>query len=173
MAALRAGIRLVKIGMSWPLDPSQTADLVAGAETVMVVEEKRSFVETQLKELLYSLPGDRRPQIIGKRDAHGAPLLAETFELNASIIARAIISQLPADVSTDRLDDYVARLTAEDLGQQISPSSTERTPYFCSGCPHNSSTKVPEGSRALVGIGCHYMVQWMDRLFGSLFTDGW
>jgi len=158
------GIRLVKVGMPWPLDGQLMRELVAGAESVLVVEEKRALVEAQLREQLYDLPDPLRPRILGKRDAHGAALLSETGELSSVEVARAIARCLPAGVSTERIDDHLARLAAEESAVlRVLPAAEERSPYFCSGCPHNRSTRVPDGSRALVGIGCHYMVQWMDR----------
>jgi indolepyruvate ferredoxin oxidoreductase len=160
------GIRLIKIAMPWPLDGAWLRERCAGTDKVLVVEEKRPLVEGQLREALYGLPDGQRPRVVGKRDEHGAPLLAETGALDSMAIARAIALQLPPGVSTERMDDYFARLAAgEALEISTDPDKQqiERTPFFCSGCPHNRSTVVPEGSRALVGIGCHYMVQWMDR----------
>jgi indolepyruvate ferredoxin oxidoreductase len=158
------GLRLVKVGMPWPLDGARMRELVAGAESVLVVEEKRAFVEAQLKEQLYELPDSLRPRVLGKHDAHGAPLLSQTGELSSVEVARAIARCLPAGVSTERIDDHLARLAAEEsVVLPVLDAAEERSPFFCSGCPHNRSTQVPEGSRALVGIGCHYMVQWMDR----------
>jgi indolepyruvate ferredoxin oxidoreductase len=157
------GLRLVKIGMPWPLDAATMRRLVAGSEQVLVVEEKRPVIEPQLRDALYDLPGDRRPRVLGKRDANGAPLLAEVLELDAARIAEAIVHVLPPDVGSDTLDDHAARLAARASAPRLGPVLAERRPWFCSGCPHNTSTRVPEGSRALVGIGCHYMVQWMDR----------
>ncbi|MBW2274753.1 MAG: indolepyruvate ferredoxin oxidoreductase family protein [Deltaproteobacteria bacterium] len=161
--AAAAGIRLVKVGMPWPLDPVAMRSSLAGCEKVLVVEEKRGVIEAQLKEQLYTLPDRERPRVVGKRDQSGAPLLPDTGELTAADVARAVALQLPAGVSTERVDDHMARAAVEDLCESIEATSTRRAPFFCSGCPHNRSTVVPEGSRALVGIGCHYMVQWMDR----------
>ncbi len=164
--AAALGIRLIKIAMPWPLDGAWLRERCAGTDKVLVVEEKRPLVEGQLREALYGLPDSQRPRVVGKCDEHGAPLLAETGALDSMTIARAIALQLPPGVSTERMDDYFARLAAgEALDTSTDPDKQqiERTPFFCSGCPHNRSTVVPEGSRALVGIGCHYMVQWMDR----------
>jgi len=162
-SAAELGIRLVKVAMPWPLDAERVAQLTRGAECILVVEEKRPLIESQLKEHLYDARRDDRPLVVGKRDAQGAPLLARTLELDARSVARAIVSQLPAEAVSDRMDGHVAAIEAEAWTPPIAASSAERTPFFCSGCPHNRSTRVPEGSRALVGIGCHYMVQWMDR----------
>lgn len=161
--AAEVGIRLIKVGMPWPLDPVAMRTFCAGSEKVLVVEEKRSLIELQLRDALYGLPDSERPRIVGKRDEHGQPLLRETGDLDSVEIARAIALQLPAGVSTERVDDYLAQLAAGEAIEFSVPSNVKRTPFFCSGCPHNRSTVVPDGSRALVGIGCHYMVQWMDR----------
>ncbi|MCP4037726.1 MAG: indolepyruvate ferredoxin oxidoreductase family protein [bacterium] len=161
--AAQIGIRLIKVGMPWPLDPVAMREFCAGSDKVLVVEEKRPLVEAQLREALYELPDGERPRVVGKRDEHGAVLLAETGDLDSVQIARAIALQLPAGVSTERMDDHFARLAARETIEVSSQEQIERSPFFCSGCPHNRSTRVPEGSRALVGIGCHYMVQWMDR----------
>ncbi|MBW2390157.1 MAG: indolepyruvate ferredoxin oxidoreductase family protein, partial [Deltaproteobacteria bacterium] len=161
--AARLGIRLIKVGMPWPLDRTVLRELCAGSEKVLVVEEKRALIESQLRDALYDLPDAERPRIVGKCDEHGGRLLSETGDLDCVEIARAIALQLPAGVSTERVDDYVANLAAGESIQLSTTSDLERTPFFCSGCPHNRSTILPEGSRALVGIGCHYMVQWMDR----------
>jgi indolepyruvate ferredoxin oxidoreductase len=161
--ARRSGIELVKIGMPWPLDVEGLRDVVSGADKVIVVEEKRALIESQLKENLYSLPDALRPRVVGKHDEYGAPMLSQTLELDPAAIAEALVHCLPSDCATDRLDDFAARAAAREMALEIQPTKTERTPFFCSGCPHNTSTRVPEGSRALVGIGCHYMVQWMDR----------
>ncbi len=162
-AARQIGIRLVKVGMPWPLDAQTMRGFVTGSETVLVVEEKRALIETQLREQLYDLPDDRRPRIVGKCDERGEPLLARTLELDAAEIARVIALHLPAGVSTERIDDFLARLAAEETSPRVVPSSQRRMPFFCSGCPHNTGTRLPDGSRALAGIGCHYMVQWMNR----------
>ncbi len=162
-AAHALGIRVVKIGMPWPLDAQQMSDLLRGAERVLVVEEKRPFIESRLKEVFYDQPAAGRPAIHGKHAPGGAPLLAQTLELDAHQVARAIVSLLPEEALTERMNAHLAADEAARWAPGVGPTETRRTPFFCSGCPHNRSTQVPEGSRALVGIGCHYMVQWMDR----------
>ena len=157
------GLRLVKVGLTWPLDAATLRGWLAGCEQVLVVEEKRPVIESQIREILYALPDARRPRVLGKRDARGAPLLSAVLDLDAAKIADAIVHVLPPDVATDGLDDHAARLAARSSAPLLGVTVAERTPFFCSGCPHNRSTELPEGSRALVGIGCHYMVQWMDR----------
>ncbi len=181
-AAADIGIRLYKIGVTWPLESEGVHAFAEGLDEILVVEEKRQILEYALKEALYNLPDDRRPRVVGKFDdtgewfnkggtGHGDWLLPATYELNPALIARAIASRISHYCAghpvEQRVKERIAFLEAKELvlkssGLKPNPE-TDRTPYFCSGCPHNSSTKVPEGSRALAGIGCHYMVLWMDR----------
>ena len=152
------GIRLYKPGMVWPLEPTGARNFVRGLEEVLVVEERRDLVESQLKQICYDLPD--RPRIVGKRDEQGRPLLKDTGELDAAAIARVLYARLPQSLRTERMAAYIVHL--DHLPDAQAPLH-ERTPFYCSGCPHNTSTKVPDGSRAVAGIGCHYMVQWMPR----------
>jgi indolepyruvate ferredoxin oxidoreductase len=181
-AAADIGIRLYKIGMTWPLESEGVHQFAKGLDEILVVEEKRQILEYALKEELYNLPDGQRPRVVGKFDdtgewsnkdgaGHGHWLLPATYELNPALIARAIASRISHYCAghpvEQRVKERIAFLEAKELvlknvGTKPNPD-TDRTPYFCSGCPHNSSTKVPEGSRALAGIGCHYMVLWMDR----------
>ncbi len=161
-----AGIRLLKLGMSWPLDAQELARFSDGLEVLLVVEEKRAFVEEELTRLLFN----RRPaaglKIVGKHDEQGAVLLPSAGELSVDGVARVLagyMGTLCPGVAVRT--DYLARLDA--LSEALAPiegrARTDRLPLFCAGCPHNTSTRVPEGSRASAGIGCHYMVQWMER----------
>jgi indolepyruvate ferredoxin oxidoreductase len=129
-----------------------------GLEDILVIEERRDLVESQLKQICYPLPD--RPRIVGKRDEQGKPLVSETGELSIADIARVLVSRLPQAARTPRMADYLNRL---DRATAPQPPIHARQPFFCSGCPHNTSTKVPDGSRAVAGIGCHYMVQTMPR----------
>jgi indolepyruvate ferredoxin oxidoreductase len=163
------GIALYKVGMVWPLEPEGMRAFCEGLDEVLVVEEKRSVIETQIKELLYHLPADRRPRIVGKTDETGAPLLFAGGELAPADVARVIARRLKPFHDDSAIEERLAFLRRKDEALSR-PSNVLRTPYFCAGCPHNTSTRVPEGSRALAGIGCHYMVQWMDRST-STFTQ--
>jgi indolepyruvate ferredoxin oxidoreductase len=181
-AAADIGIRLYKIGMTWPLEADGVHEFAKGLDEILVVEEKRQILEYALKEELYNLPDGERPRVVGKFDdtgewsnkgktGHGDWLLPATYELNPAQIARAIASRIAhycdGHPVAKRVQERVAYLEAKEAALKTLPTKanpqTDRTPFFCSGCPHNSSTKVPEGSRALAGIGCHYMVLWMDR----------
>jgi len=175
------GIRLYKVGMTWPLEAEGVHEFAHGLEEILVVEEKRQILEYQLKEELYNLKDDVRPRVVGKFDdtgewsnqqgaGHGDWLLPATYELNPAQIARAIAARISKYFAghpiEQRVRERVAYLEAKEAVLKVSakPDLTkDRVPHFCSGCPHNTSTKVPEGSRALAGIGCHYMVLWMDR----------
>ncbi len=176
----RLGIRLHKVNVVWPLEASIAHDFAQGLQEILVVEEKRQMIEYQLKEQLYHWQD--RPTVVGKfdGDADGAggewsqanpasqALLRSNADLSPALVAKAIARRLgklgvPPDVQR-RMDQHVAHLAAKEQALQAATTGTgERTPWFCSGCPHNTSTRVPEGSRALAGIGCHYMTVWMDR----------
>jgi indolepyruvate ferredoxin oxidoreductase len=177
--AREVGIRLYKVAMSWPLEPQGARKFAEGLEEILVVEEKRQVIEYQIKEELYNWrEGMQPPRIVGKFDdngewsiAEGKPagnwLLPAHYELSAALIARALASRL-AKLGLDRQmgDRYrerVAYLEFKDKSLAMPRVVANRLPYFCSGCPHNTSTKVPEGSRAMAGIGCHFMAVWMDR----------
>ncbi|MBK9243508.1 MAG: indolepyruvate ferredoxin oxidoreductase family protein [Burkholderiales bacterium] len=181
----RIGIRVFKVGMVWPLEAQAVRAFAEGLEEILVVEEKRQLIEYQIKEDLYSWIGTGRriPRVIGKFDEkdggewsvpQGSWVLPAHAEFSPAIVAKAIAArigrlELPADVRA-RIETRVALITAKQKALATPRLVTERTPYFCSGCPHNSSTVVPEGSRAVAGIGCHYMAIWMDRST-STFTQ--
>jgi indolepyruvate ferredoxin oxidoreductase len=159
-----AGIAVAKIGLVFPVS-DRLRELAQSAEEVLVVEEKAPVVENQLKDLLYNLPAERRPRILGKRDEHGAPLIAADTELRPSRIAPALAQRLAA---------FGLRLEVPQGPslEALAPEHPTRTAYFCSGCPHSTSTRVPAGSRASAGIGCHFMASWMDRETGGLIQMG-
>jgi len=159
------GIRLYKLAVTWPLEETGVREFAQGLSEIFVVEEKRPLIEGQIKEILYGEA--HAPRVSGKTDAQGHGLLPLHGETTPSLIARALASRLTHSVGSDDLRARIhARLAYLDVKEGALAKSgmlAVRQPYFCSGCPHNTSTKVPEGSRALAGIGCHYMAQWMDR----------
>src|ERR1051326_7020918 len=157
------GLRLYKVAMPWPLEPEGVRRFAEGLQEVLVVEEKRAGLATQLKDQLYNWPAERRPRIIGKYDEAGTWILPSNGELGPSQIARVIARRLTGLGAAAWLAERLARLDARERQAGGSVVPFQRTPYFCSGCPHNTSTRVPEGSRALAGIGCHYLSQFMDR----------
>ena len=185
------GIRLHKVNVVWPLEASITRDFAMGLQEILVVEEKRQVIEYQLKEELYNWRSDVRPNVLGKFDeidgdnsggewsvpnpsAHW--LLRPKADLTPAIIAQAIAKRLkklgvPDDI-VRRMDARLEVIAAREKGLiELKQDSGDRLPWFCSGCPHNTSTRVPEGSRAVAGIGCHYMVNWMPDRNTSTFTQ--
>ncbi|WP_374640739.1 indolepyruvate ferredoxin oxidoreductase family protein, partial [Hydrogenophaga sp.] len=180
------GIRVHKVAVVWPLEASITREFATGLREILVVEEKRQVIEYQLKEELYNWRPDVRPNVLGKFDEvegdHSGgewskpnpssnALLRANADLSPALIARAIAKRLkklglPQDIES-RIDAQLAILDAQERSTQTlllqSSPDANRQPWFCSGCPHNTSTKVPEGSRAMAGIGCHFMTIWMDR----------
>ncbi|KQP03767.1 indolepyruvate ferredoxin oxidoreductase family protein [Pseudorhodoferax sp. Leaf265] len=184
------GIRLHKVGVVWPLEAQLTRDFATGMQEILVVEEKRQVIEYQLKEELYNWRSDVRPNVLGKfnevaGDFSGGEwsmanptantLLRANADLSPALIAKALAQRLQktgvlaaggADMVA-RVDAQLAILEAKERSMQVlevgGVQGADRLPWFCSGCPHNTSTKVPEGSRAMGGIGCHFMATWMDR----------
>jgi indolepyruvate ferredoxin oxidoreductase len=161
--AAEIGLRLYKVGMPWPLEPDGVRAFAEGLEEVLVIEEKREFIEHQLKWQLYNWKPHVRPKVVGKQDEQGEWLLSPDNELTPGMIAKVIAERVGHFHKTERIENALAYFEKrEALIAKFTPP-VKRTPYFCSGCPHNSSTKVPEGGRALAGIGCHIMALWMDR----------
>jgi indolepyruvate ferredoxin oxidoreductase len=178
----QVGIRLHKVGVVWPLEAQGTREFAKGLREILVVEEKRQVIEYQVKEELYNWRPDVRPNVIGKfneveGDMSGGEwsqpnptantLLRANADLSPALIARAIAQRLKKmGVNDDlgaRIDAQLAILEAKERSMQVMEVKADRAPWFCSGCPHNTSTVVPEGSRAMAGIGCHFMATWMDR----------
>ncbi len=157
------GISLYKVGMSWPLEREGIRKFAEGLEEILVVEEKRALIENQLKEQLYNWRADVRPHVLGKFDESGEWILPSSGELTPARIARVIAARLGRFHTSPQIDERLAFLARKEASLAQQPDTIKRVPYFCSGCPHNTSTKVPEGSRALAGIGCHFMSLWMDR----------
>ncbi|MGE8366619.1 MULTISPECIES: indolepyruvate ferredoxin oxidoreductase family protein [Cupriavidus] len=177
------GVRLHKVSVVWPLEPAGVREFAHGLREILVVEEKRPIIEQQLKDELYHYRADARPAVIGKYEpaggeggggewSHRKPaenwLLRAKADLTPALIAKAIAGRLkklgvPPDVAA-RMDVRLAQIEAKDRQfPQGDSRGTDRLPWFCPGCPHNTSTRVPDGSIAMAGIGCHGMVVWMDR----------
>ena len=177
--ARQIGLRVYKVAMSWPLEPQGVRRFADGLEEILVVEEKRQLIEYQLKEELYEWEaGVRAPRVVGKFDdngewsrAEGKPagtwLLPASYEHSPAIVARAIASRLSRlgmdSLLGPRFKERLAFLDFKERALAKPRVTSVRQPYFCSGCPHNTSTRVPEGSRATAGIGCHFMAVWMNR----------
>ncbi|SNT64184.1 indolepyruvate ferredoxin oxidoreductase [Tardiphaga sp. OK246] len=165
--AAKIGLRLYKIGMPWPLEPEGVRKFAVGLDEIFIVEERREIVENQVKQELFNWRDDVRPRIVGKMDSHDHRFLPFAEELSVAKVATSLVDRLLAM----EIDPEIAALLrakadwfhGREASQVQNVVPITRTPYFCSGCPHNTSTKVPEGSRALAGIGCHFMTLWMDR----------
>ena len=158
----RAGVRLIKMGMIWPLDQGFIAAHSRDSSAILVVENKSGFLERQLKTALY---GSGAPPIWGKQDRAGTPLFNLVGELPTSDITfglARVFDDASVEIPNRAYINYLRRRREEAEADSL-PANLARQPLYCAGCPHSRSTKVPEGSRALAGIGCHYMVQWMDR----------
>lgn len=165
------GIDIYKVGMVWPLARRDALDFVRGKHEVLVIEEKRGIIESQFKEYFYDYPDDMPVRMLGKRDEQGERLIPWIGELSprqlVPIVARRLAKRFPEQGFLEKAQV----LTAVPV-QKIQVQGATRTPYFCSGCPHNTSTKLPEGSQALTGIGCHFMASWMGRNTGMTIQMG-
>ena len=167
--AAELGIALYKVGMVWPLEPQGIAEFASRVDELLVVEEKRSILEDQIKAQLFNLPTERRPRVFGKVGENGATLLQAIGEIGTLSVAKAILSRL------DYLDEALqakARFVEEmSIAMGVEATALKREAYFCSGCPHSVSTRLPEGSRASTGIGCHMMIIGNEDRNTSTFTQ--
>ncbi len=169
--AAALGIRLYKIGLAWPLDEQAARAFADGLESVLVVEERRDVIEHQLRAAAYGLADGRLPRILGKRGAAGEPLISDLMDIGTGDVARAILATIPGEWKTRAMREAEARLT-EAAKAVTAPPLHVRSPYYCSGCPHSTSTRVPEGSRAVAGIGCHFLATYMNRSTDSYTQMG-
>ncbi|MBK5919523.1 indolepyruvate ferredoxin oxidoreductase [Rhodothalassium salexigens] len=161
--AAEIGLRLYKVGMIWPLEPEGAKAFAEGLDEILVVEEKRELIEYQLMQQLYNVHERRRPRIVGKHDENGQWLLSPDNELDVTLVAEVIASRLVHHYDTPELRAKLAYFRDRETAIERYQAPADRPAYFCSGCPHNTSTKVPDGSRALAGIGCHILAINMDR----------
>jgi indolepyruvate ferredoxin oxidoreductase len=169
--AHRIGLDIYKVGMVWPLAHDSALEFVRGKHEVLVVEEKRGLIESQFKEYFYDYPGRKPKRMVGKEDEQGNKLVPWVGELSPIQLARIVARRLDAEFIGLNLTSRADKLEDNDT-PLIEISGAKRTPYFCSGCPHNTSTKVPQGSHALAGIGCHFMANWMNRDTDGLIQMG-
>ncbi|HEY4555579.1 MAG TPA: indolepyruvate ferredoxin oxidoreductase family protein, partial [Lysobacter sp.] len=165
-ACRELGIRVYKVGMTWPLEPVGLRAFAKGLSDVVVVEEKLSFIESQMKEQMYNWA--ERPSVVGKYDEAGEWILPSTGELTPARIAKVIARRIQKNnllqgSDSEHIRSVLAWMERKESELALPRAQFPRVPHYCSGCPHNTSTVVPDGSRALAGIGCHYMVTWMDR----------
>ena len=169
--ARMAGLRIWKVGLAWPLDAEGARAFAQGLEEVMVVEDRRPVLEPQLRDALYHMR--ERPRVVGKQDEQGRALLSDLTELETGAVLRALYARLPEALRTEQLKARIEQL--DRLAQIQQAPVHERAPFFCPGCPHNTSTKVPEGSHAMAGIGCHTLAIYMDRqtdLYTQMGAEG-
>lgn len=169
--AAEIGLRVYKVGMPWPLEPQDTHDFADGLEEILVVEEKRSIIEDQLTGQLYNYPVAARPKVIGEFDEQGRDLLPNLGELTPAKVALAIASRIRRFYKSEVMEQRIAWIESKELSLARPADVAERVPHFCSGCPHNTSTQLPDGSRAMGGIGCHYMATWMPDRPTLTFTQ--
>ena len=176
--AAEIGIRLMKVGMPWPLEPTSLREFAMGLDEILVVEEKRQLIEYQMKEQLYNWRDDVRPRVIGKYDEHGewemarqAWLLPAAGELTPAMIACVIAKRIGKFYTSKIVEARLKFIEDKEAALQRPRAKVARIPTFCSGCPHNTSTKVPTGSKALAGIGCHYMATWIRPEETMTFTQ--
>ncbi|WP_288080701.1 indolepyruvate ferredoxin oxidoreductase family protein [Pseudomonas sp.] len=180
--AQQIGLRVYKVGMVWPLEAEGVRQFAEGLEEIVVVEEKRHMIEYQLKEELYNWREDVRPRIVGKFDDKGEWSLPHTDwllpainDLTPAMIARALAKRMLRVHQSGPLQVRLAVLDAQLASKGQFSNLMDRVPHYCSGCPHNTSTKVPQGSRALAGIGCHYMAAWIypqTQTFSQMGGEG-
>ncbi|MFI6521039.1 indolepyruvate ferredoxin oxidoreductase family protein [Spirillospora sp. NPDC050679] len=164
----RRGVRLLRLAMIHPLHRDGIRAFAAGLDEIVVVEEKRPFVESQIRDILYDLPD--RPAVLGKRGPDGAALIPADGGLEADRLTRALARLLADRIGEEHLD--LRHPVLKPRVPKINMLAPARTPYFCSGCPHNRSTNVPEDSLAAGGIGCHIMSVFMDRSLGTTQMGG-
>ena len=174
-ALAQAGVRLYKLGLSFPVEPTRMRKFANGLREILIIEEKGAVVETQLRDMFYNAPPEARPVLIGKQDREGKPLVSALGELRPSrlieLVAHWLADHFPG---YSEFGDHLQHVRDFTLPALLSngADSVKRLPYFCAGCPHNTSTKVPEGSSARAGIGCHFMANWMDRSTAGLIQMG-
>lgn len=173
--AKQIGLRVYKVGMPWPLEPEGVRKFCEGLEEILIVEEKREFIENQLKQQIFNWDASRRPVVVGKYDEHGARLLPLENEQSVGLVCRVIAKRLSKYYQSETIENRLKFYAERDVRDAMYTPASMRSPFYCSGCPHNTSTKVIEGSVALAGIGCHYMAQWMDRntsLYSHMGAEG-
>lgn len=169
--ARNTGIDIYKVGMVWPLETKGARAFLRGKKEVLVVEEKRGIIESGLKENLYDYQSDKPSRMVGKYDEEGGTLIPWSGELSPTLLAPIVAARITHEFPELNFDAELAEIVSSRIDVRV-PTDVKRTPYFCAGCPHNSSTKVPSGSKALAGIGCHFMASWMDRDTESLVQMG-
>ena len=161
------GITILKVGMPFPQDEQCYREFARGLEEVLVIEDKREQVENGMRKACYYLPASEQPRVVGRHDERGELLVNPVGALSADDISRVIAGRIAHFHNSERMQARLAFLDRQDeAAKSRAPAAMTRLPYFCSGCPHNTSTRLPEGSRAYGGVGCHFMAYWMERGVG-------
>ncbi len=163
----KIGITVLKVAMPFPADIETYRDFASGLEEILVIEDKREQIENAVRRAVFDLPAGERPRVVGRHDESGQLLVDDVGDLNADKIAQVIAARIAYFHTSETTSNRIAFLT--DQASKVSqrpPPTLNRMPYFCSGCPHNTSTRTPEGSRSNGGVGCHFMAYWMDRSVG-------
>ncbi|WP_350334798.1 indolepyruvate ferredoxin oxidoreductase family protein [Coralliovum pocilloporae] len=170
--AVELGIGLYKVAMPWPLENVSFSNFARGLDRLMVVEHKRALMEPQIKDIAYHWSADERPQIWGKATPDGAPFMPSIRDLSVAELVPALLGFMPELARDDAIRSVAQRIEEQAVWADAHQDTAKRTPYFCSGCPHNSSTVVPEGARAMPGIGCHAMAELSGRVTDGLVAMG-
>jgi indolepyruvate ferredoxin oxidoreductase len=166
------GVAIFKVGMSWPLEPIAISTFARGIERLVVVEHKRALIETQIKELAYPWPEHQRPAIWGKTTPTGEPFFAAVRDLASADIVPALMAVVPGLAEEPAARAAADRLVERAMWAAGHGADARRSPYFCAGCPHNTSTRTPEGARSMAGIGCHAMTELAERTTDGLSAMG-
>ena len=172
--AEKLGLHLFKVGMPWPLEESAIIEFCSNMEEVIVFEEKRPLIEDQVKKIMFN-QANRPKHIVGKRNENNEELIHSTGELTPDFVSEIIAERITKTNKDENILNKLRIIKQNEPDTTAIQGISNRTPYFCSGCPHNTSTKVPEGSKAMAGIGCHFMASWMDRdtdLFTHMGGEG-
>jgi indolepyruvate ferredoxin oxidoreductase len=169
--AAALGLRVLKIGMTWPIEPTQIQRFAYGLDEVFVIEEKRDLIESQIKSILFNMNPEKRPKVYGKLGRDGKPFVRSILDLDSGRVAETVGWIIGEQNWTPRIRALVERIAQKHREQDNMTALYERAPFYCSGCPHNTSTQVPEGSVGMAGIGCHYMVTWQPTRNTALFTQ--
>ncbi|TYC52323.1 indolepyruvate ferredoxin oxidoreductase family protein [Rhodobacterales bacterium] len=162
-AARDIGLAVYKIALTWPIEPMGLRDFARGAERLLIVEHKRAFMEPQIKDISYHWPEMSRPEVWGKKRPDGSPFLSDVLELSVAELIEGLMGWLPAEIVTEEMRAVASRMNQQAMWAQGHAERAARIPYFCSGCPHSTSTLTPEGSRSMPGIGCHAMTEMAGR----------
>jgi indolepyruvate ferredoxin oxidoreductase len=161
--ANQLGLQVLKLGLTWPIDPVGAREFCLDREEILVVEEKQPIIQDQLRTLLYHMPQSRRPRVVGQTDQEGRPVLSPKMDLDPMEVAQVLARRLLAIERDPELEARLAQVDATLAQPKWTQTKLKRVPYFCSGCPHSSSIPRPMDSREMAGIGCHWMAMYHEE----------